>query len=669
MNKIYEPQIDGLRAISVLSVIIYHLNIFFLNKKILPGGFLGVDFFFIISGYLITNIILREIQDKKKFSFKNFYERRVRRIIPLYFLVLLICSFFSYLILLPNSIIDYSKSTVSSIFFFSNFYFHYSSTLYGSEDALLKPLLHTWTLSIENQFYIIYPIFLFFLIKFHKKYLFYYFILIFISSIFFATLISKHHPSFNFYISISRVFEIILGAILAYLGLNSKLKKYFLKPLKINTVLPLAGAGLITLSLIFFNDQMLLPSLYTLIPCAGVSLIILYSNVNSLVAKFLSNKLIIFIGLISYSLYLWHYPLFSFLRHLNLLDQIFLVKIGAIFFLFMLSIFSFYFIEKPFRNKTFISFQNVNIFIFILLFTILINNLTFLKKEGLADRFPKVISNVYQDIQALYPDRKQELIYSKNILNKNIVLIGDSMAESFLLELNEAAKKNNLNLFYFSTYFFINDFNRIYKKSKLPNKNFVEENKRIRKFLDENDDLTVILSTMWTYKINKADYIDNKNLKYKFGTDSFFGPIDQNYKEYNYDIFEKNIISTINSILSRGHKVILVNPIPSFSEHIPRHVYSNYFFNKKIIIYSEDYDVYKNINKDALEAFNKIKHKNFYQIYPDSFFCNLYLADKCVANLENEIFFRDNSHLTQSASKYLVEDLINVIKIQINKPF
>jgi hypothetical protein len=335
----------------------------------------------------------------------------------------------------------------------------------------------------------------------------------------------------------------------------------------------------------------------------------------------------------------------------------------------MLSIFSFYFIEKPFRNKTFISFQNVNIFIFILLFTILINNLTFLKKEGLADRFPKVISNVYQDIQALYPDRKQELIYSKNILNKNIVLIGDSMAESFLLELNEAAKKNNLNLFYFSTYFFINDFNRIYKKSKLPNKNFVKENKRIRKFLDENDDLTVILSTMWTYKINKADYIDNKNLKYKFGTDSFFGPIDQNYKEYNYDIFEKNIISTINSILSRGHKVILVNPIPSFSEHIPRHVYSNYFFNKKIIIYSEDYDIYKNINKDALEAFNKIKHKNFYQIYPDSFFCNLYLADKCVANLENEIFFRDNSHLTQSASKYLVEDLINVIKIQINKPF
>ena len=118
MNKIYEPQIDGLRAISVLSVIIYHLNISFLNKTILPGGFLGVDFFFIISGYLITNIILREVQDKKNFSFKNFYERRVRRIIPLYFVVLLTCSFFSYLILLPNSIIDYSKSTISSIFFF-----------------------------------------------------------------------------------------------------------------------------------------------------------------------------------------------------------------------------------------------------------------------------------------------------------------------------------------------------------------------------------------------------------------------------------------------------------------------------------------------------------------------------------------------------------------------
>ena len=218
----YRKDIDGLRAIAVLGVIFYHSEILIGNKFFLSGGFLGVDIFFVISGYLITSIIYQENKTKKTFSFLNFYERRIRRLLPALLVVLSFSLFLTYFFLLPVQFKAYINSVISSIFFYSNFYFHYSGQAYGETILSSKPLLHTWSLAVEEQFYILYPIFFVFCINFFKfkiKYLFYFIIII---SVLFASIISENHASFNFYMIVTRAWELMIGGLVALKHFNEK---------------------------------------------------------------------------------------------------------------------------------------------------------------------------------------------------------------------------------------------------------------------------------------------------------------------------------------------------------------------------------------------------------------------------------------------------------------
>ena len=171
MKLNYRPEIDGLRAIAVITVIIYHAEIFLLDHKIFKGRFIGVDIFFVISGYLITSIIHKELISTGTFSFKHFYERRIRRIIPVLLVVILASLPFAWIYLLPHSLIDFSKSILYSLGFSSNFYFWYSGAQYGAESSLFKPFLHTWSLSVEEQYYILFPVIFLFVFKYFRKYL------------------------------------------------------------------------------------------------------------------------------------------------------------------------------------------------------------------------------------------------------------------------------------------------------------------------------------------------------------------------------------------------------------------------------------------------------------------------------------------------------------------
>jgi peptidoglycan/LPS O-acetylase OafA/YrhL len=165
----YYPLIDSLRAISIIGVIIYHLEINFFSYKFFGGGYLGVDIFFFISGYLITGLIYNEYDKIGKFNFLNFYNRRLRRIIPPIIFLLFFLLIFSYLFYLPNELIEISKITISNLFFISNFYFHYNSFFYWADNSAANSLLHTWSLAIEEQYYLIFPAFFYLLIKFYNK--------------------------------------------------------------------------------------------------------------------------------------------------------------------------------------------------------------------------------------------------------------------------------------------------------------------------------------------------------------------------------------------------------------------------------------------------------------------------------------------------------------------
>jgi len=209
MKISYRPEIDGLRAIAVLSVIFYHAQVTFYGHNYFASGFIGVDIFFVISGYLITSIIFKELLTTGKFSFTYFYERRIRRILPVLFTVMLISLPAAWFLLLPSSLEDFSKSILYSLGFSSNFYFWFSNSVYGAESSLLKPFLHTWSLSIEEQFYVLFPIICIFLFTFFRRFLLVFFLLGLVISLGAADWGSKNYPSFNFYVLPTRAWELL----------------------------------------------------------------------------------------------------------------------------------------------------------------------------------------------------------------------------------------------------------------------------------------------------------------------------------------------------------------------------------------------------------------------------------------------------------------------------
>ena len=297
MKLNYRPEIDGLRALAVISVVLYHAKFSIFNLNIFSGGFLGVDIFFVISGYLITLIILKELSISKKFSFINFYERRVRRIIPAFFFILIFISPVAWLILLPFDYIVYAKSNISAALFYSNYFFWKDQLVYASESALLKPLLHTWSLSIEEQFYILFPLIFILFWKYLRKYLLIILILGLVISLIFSDFISHQFPTFNFYNLLSRAWELLAGSLVAFIQFkNYKIikKSYF-------PYISFCAFLIIIISLFYFDSSIRNPSLLTFIPVISTSILIYSLSHQSLVKSFLSFSAFVKLGLISYS--------------------------------------------------------------------------------------------------------------------------------------------------------------------------------------------------------------------------------------------------------------------------------------------------------------------------------------------------------------------------------
>ena len=418
MKLTYRPEIDGLRAIAVGAVILYHSEISVSGHRIFGGGFIGVDIFFVISGYLITSIILKELLFYGSFSFKNFYQRRIRRILPVLFFVILTAIPIGWKFLLPNDLIDFSKSILYSLGFSSNFYFHYTGQEYAVW-GLENPFLHTWSLSVEEQYYILFPIVLLFVFKYFKKYLVYILIFALIVSLGIAEYSSRNYPSASFYFLHTRMWELLAGSLLAYFEIKNG---HRVKINSFNLILPFIGFLLIGYSFIFYNTEIFHPSFYTLSPILGVCLIIWFSNKNEIVTKILSSKLFVSIGLISYSLYLWHYPIFVFASKFNLTEGSIYKKLFIAILIIILSISSYFLIEKPFREKK-INFK----IIFIIL----------LLKFSLIVTFCIYVLNLkYHSFLTKYAEEhsKFELNYNyKNFSNKkNILIVGNSYADDLL---------------------------------------------------------------------------------------------------------------------------------------------------------------------------------------------------------------------------------------------
>lgn len=428
----YRPEIDGLRAVAVLPVIFFHAGV-----DVFAGGFVGVDIFFVISGFLITTIICSELNEKS-FSILSFYERRARRILPALFVVLAVTSVAAVTIMLPYELKNYGEVLLGTVFFVSNMVL-WKQAGYFAGDAEMNPLLHTWSLGIEEQYYLFFPLVLLLIWRFRSHWVFSMLLIAAVVSMGLAEWASTRVPSANFYLLPTRVWELIVGGLLALWLANHK------QPSRLwAEAISFLGLVLICVGIFAFSARTPFPSFYALIPVMGAAAIILAATPQTLAGRLLAWKPLVWLGLISYSAYLWHQPLLAFARITapdNHPAVSLMISLGILSF--VLAWLTWKFVEQPFRNKA--RFDRTWIFsasaagsaVAIVLGLALVISSGFLNVYSVPERaivgktnreFSKYVVSDYNRVEGRSVDENKD----------TVIIVGDSFSQDFFNMAKEA---------------------------------------------------------------------------------------------------------------------------------------------------------------------------------------------------------------------------------------
>ena len=525
----YRAEIDGLRALAVLPVIFFHAGFEWFS-----GGYVGIDIFFVISGYLITTIIISDMAEEK-FSIIDFYERRARRILPALFFVMAACLPFAWLLLTPNDLKDFGESLIAISFFSSNIFFWLEDG-YFSAASELKPLLHTWSLAVEEQFYILFPIFLILAWRFGVKWVLIFLLVIFFISFGTAQWGAYNAPSATYYLLPTRGWELLVGVFAAFY-----LKHYtYIKSLALNQALSLIGFGMIIYSVIKFDQTTPFPSLYTLIPTIGTGLLILCAVPKTIVYKLLSFKPFVWIGLISYSAYLWHQPLFAFVKYRILGEISELILIILCLVSLLMAWFSWKFVETPFRSKTQVSGNSVLKYSIIFAFFFSLAGIWLHKSNGALayyDTEKQAVLKSFINTRDYVVERHKKIRlqeFSKTNQKKDILIIGDSHSEDLVNAVFETGLNNEKEFasYYISVrcgvLYVADKSDREDPKSNCQNKPQSFFNNDLQMQMSLADEVWIISSWMQSdvlYMFKSIENIKtiNKNIKL-FGTKHFGSP-------------------------------------------------------------------------------------------------------------------------------------------------
>ena len=508
----YRREIDGLRAVAVLPVILFHAGF-----SAFAGGFIGVDVFFVISGYLITTIILAEMNNGK-FSIITFYERRARRILPALFFVMLCCFPFAWLWLAPNDLKYFCQSLTAVSGFSSNILFWRKSG-YFDTSAEFIPLLHTWSLAVEEQFYVFFPLFLMLLWNLRKRLILGSLIIIAIVSLAVAQYGAYHKASATFFLLPTRGWELAMGAIIAFYLLYKKEHAEMIRSNKLlSKSLALIGISLICYSIFAFDKATPFPGFYALVPTIGTALIIIFATAETAVGRLLGTKSMVGIGLISYSTYLWHQPLFVFARHRSLSEPSITLLLFLAALSFALAYISLRFVEGPFRSKIVINRCKV--------FTFAVVGSVFFAITGLAGHFSggyiKRFDNTYfklattlDDGRILACSEETELssghtcIVGDETKKPSIALLGDSHSTRLTTYLAEILKSKEKSFVVYSQSWGVPllDVGTDTADNKR-RKNRMFMSNALNEILNNTDINTVILFAEWANYTEGRRYLD-----------------------------------------------------------------------------------------------------------------------------------------------------------------
>ncbi len=619
MKKIYIKEINFLRFVSITSVVIYHYF-----PEIIPKGYLGVDLFFVISGFLISMYIYREINDKK-FKLLNFYNRRIKRIIPATIFLLFFVSLISLLMFTNVDLINFSKSLIYSIFFSSNFFFWLDGGYFGPNDRL-KPLLHFWSLGVEEQFYIFFPFLFYLIVKFIKN------INILILSIFIITLLSFFSNIFlenlggsnpAFFLLPSRIWNFGFG-VLAMLFFISRKKKHNNLEIFIYIIMILIG---------FFLKLPYLPTNFLIV--FFTFMLLKKKFPNKFIFDFLiHNKVIQYIGLISFSLYLWHWPILVFVEYYFVYELEIMIRFFVLLTAIFFSILSYHFVELKFRYN--FKIQSVYRLIligytfFIIFFIVLNFTKNFSYKKNSPDYIAEAsLTNFKCNIfnYKFYKDNRACIINNNlDIKNYDLAIVGNSHAQMYVPSIKPFLLKNNKKaiLLPMTGCLPTLDIN-ISKECMIKSREYFLNYSK-----DENIKTVVLATTWWHKKIfNGKKFIDDTN----------------------HEILANSLIDLINKLKDNNKKVFLVGPIQVPLYELPQELSRLLKFKhideieliKRLQVDRKIYDLeYEYINLLLNEKLNK----NYIQLHKVQ--CN---KKKCNYSDNNGLLFADGSHISKNGAK------------------
>ena len=634
----YRKEIDGLRGIAIIPVILYHLNIPFFS-----GGYIGVDIFFVISGFLITSIIHNNIKEKR-FSLMDFYERRLRRIIPILYLILILSIPFTLINFIEVDSRNFFESLFAVITFSSNFLFWLEEGEYFTRENSLKPLLHTWSLSIEMQFYIIFPLIIIILEKFKKLK-----IMIISLTCFFSFLIANWlslvNPDASFYLSLTRIWELLLGSLCALLRIScNKVKSK-------SDYICFFSFIIIFLSVFFFNDKTLHPSFFSLFPVLATCFLILFSEESNSFKRLLQFGPLVVVGLISYSLYILHFPMIAFLKYLDIRMSTNIIFVFLIC-LFLISYFSWVYIETPFRKKNQISkkkFLRLYFFLSIILASVGLSGHFLIK-----DKTDDFVNNQFDS--------------PRFFIKNSIMVLGDSHAGHYVWGLKQYFGENKVDDFSSNGCIPFIDFDRVdsrFEEGVCPK----EMNLAIEKFATEQKYEILIMSNMGPVYLDGTTFKNKgearvKGLKLTLKN---FDNVDDNWK-----LFEIGMRNTFDflSNLETEKKVFYVVDIPelglterqcdvngriltfkNFNFILKKPNFKNCFVKEKEYLNRSKRfnDLVNNLGAD----YPKIKIIN-----TSNFLCK---NEVCKGIEDNQKLYKDADHLSKFGSLYISKFISDVI--------
>jgi peptidoglycan/LPS O-acetylase OafA/YrhL len=652
----YRREIDGLRAVAVIPVILYHAGF-----GTFAGGYVGVDVFFVISGYLITSIIVSD-QRAGKFTLVNFYGRRARRLLPALFLVIFCTLPFAWFWMLPQDLKAFSDSVIAVSVFASNIYF-YASTGYFETAAELKPLLHTWSLAVEEQYYLLFPVFLMLTWRLGTRWVVALLSIAAAVSLGAAQWGSTTNPSFAFFMLPTRGWEILLGALIALYLLPQRGAARSANR-SVRQSISVVGLLLILYAVFAFDRETPYPSFYTLLPTVGTGLIILFAAGDTIVGSILGSWILVGIGLISYSAYLWHQPLFAFARLRTLDEPGHVLLIALALASFGLAYFSWKYVEMPFRRAHVITRKQV--FAFGATCSLILITLGAIGSlgKGFKNRFDAAVIAQLEPPSGTLSTCNEHFaktagatcVLGDSAVAPTMALIGDSHAMRLTKRLSEMLAERHQSAIAYAeggcipfldigerTHNLGNDNCRDYVRSSYAD---IINNRSIER---------VVLFSEWSLYTEGVRY-GSRHISYFSDAETRATGVQENLA-----VFERGLQRTKIALENAGKKIIVVKSVPEYDASVPATLAKAMLLDSRIpparLMTHEKFALRNKLAEDAFSAANLGSWADV--VEPVRLFCDQRYCS--YADARSNSLYEDDNHLSYLGSWIVVDEILRKI--------